>query len=139
MSPGNRVVLANPIRTYLAPDDSTEKNAQPRVRFPVATRPPVSTQRKKRTAHLAYERMKQQEQLDHSGLVYGILATVFGGLLGLVSWLRSEYVQSDWVGWVGLWLGALIFAAGAFVTTWFYRSLRSAQVAKREIEKEIKG
>jgi DNA-directed RNA polymerase subunit RPC12/RpoP len=139
VSPGSRVVLANPIRTYLAPDNSAEKSEHTRARFSVAPRPPISAQRRKRTAHLAYERVTQQEQLDHSGLVYGILAIVFGGFLGLLSWLRSEYVQSDWVGWAGLWIGALVLVAGTFVTTWFYRSLRSAQAAKREIEKEIKG
>ena len=139
VSPGSRVVLANPIRTYLAPDNSTEKSEHPRVRFSAATRPPISAERRKRTAHLAYERVTQQEQLDHSGLVYGILAIVFGGFLGLLSWFRLEYVQSDWVGWVGLWIGALVFATGTFVTVWFVRSLRSTQVAKREIEKEMQG
>ena len=139
VSPGNRVVLANPIRSYLNPENSDEESGHQRIRFSATTRPPISAERRKRTAHLAYERVTQQEQLDHSGLVYGILAIVFGGLLGLLSWLRSEYVQSDWVGWVGLWIGALVFATGTFVTVWFVRSLRSTQVAKREIEKEMQG
>ena len=137
VSPGSRVVLANPIRSYLTPENSDEESGHPQIRFSAPTRPPVSAERRKRTAQLAYERVTQQEQLDHSGLVYGILAIVFGGVLDILSWLRSEYVQSDWVGWVGLWIGALVFVAGAFVTTWFFRSLRSAQAAKREIKKEM--
>ncbi|MEW5717953.1 MAG: hypothetical protein AB1817_04935 [Chloroflexota bacterium] len=133
----NRVVLAHPIPTYLTSDNSTEKSAPAQARLSTATRPPISANRKKRTAHLAYERMTRQEQLDRSGLIYGMLALGFGGVLAILCWLRSEYLQDDWIGWVGRWLGALVFAAGAFVAIWFYRSLRSAQVLKREIEKEM--
>jgi uncharacterized membrane protein YcjF (UPF0283 family) len=134
-----RVVLANPIRTYLAPNNSAEKSEQTRVHFSATTRPPISAERRRRTAQLAYERVTQQQQLDHSGLVCGVLAIVFGGVLGILSWLRSEYIQNDWIGWAGMWIGALVFAAGMFVAIWFFRSLRSAQAVKREIEKEIKG
>jgi DNA-directed RNA polymerase subunit RPC12/RpoP/uncharacterized membrane protein YcjF (UPF0283 family) len=139
VSPGSRVVLANPIRSYLTPEDSDEKSEHLRIRFSATTRPPISTERRKRTAQLAYERMTQQEQLDHSGLVYGILAIVFGGVLGILGWLRSEYVQNDWIGWAGVWIGALVFAAGTFITILFFHSLRSAKSAKREIEREMKG
>ena len=138
ISPDSRVVLANPIRTYLAPGNSAEKSEQTRARFSATTRPPISAERRKRTAQLAYKRLTQQEQLDHSGLVYGVLAIVFGGVLGILGWLRSEYIQNDWIGWTGAWIGALVFAAGMFVTIWFFRSLRSAQAVKREIGKEMK-
>lgn len=138
VSTGSRIVLANPIRTYLSSDRFMEKDESQQLRFSAASRPPISVERKKRTAQLAYERMTRQEQLDRSGLIYGILAIVFGALLGVLGWLRLEYIQTDWVGWLGLWIGVFIFALGLFVTIWFFRSIRSAQTVKREIEKELK-
>lgn len=132
-----RIVLANPLRTYLPSDASVEQDEHQRLHFSVAARPPLSPERKKKTAQLAYERMTRQEQVDRSGLVYGIFAIVFGGFLSSLCWFRTEYIQNDWVGWVGLWIGAGVFALGLLVTFWFLRSIRSAQAIKREIEKDM--
>lgn len=139
VSSDKKIVLANPLRTYLISDDAAAKDKHRNSQMPVGKRPPVSAERRKKTARFAYERMTQQEQLDHSGLAYGILAIVFGGLLGVLGWLRLEFIQSDWISWIGLWTGVLVFGFGTFLTIWFYRSIKSAKEIRREIEKEMKG
>jgi hypothetical protein len=138
VTPGNRVVLANPIRTYLRSDKPVEQSAEEIPPISVAIRPPVSAERRKRAAQLAFERMTVQEQLDHSGIVYGILAIVLGGFLGILSWLRSEFFDRDLVSAIGLLLGILLFVFGIFGTAWFLRSLLTARASKREIEEELK-
>jgi DNA-directed RNA polymerase subunit RPC12/RpoP len=136
---GSRVVLANPVRTYFAPDAPSEKDGRSPLQPSVATRPPVSAERKKKTARLAYERIAREEQLDRSGFVYGMLAILFGGFLGILSWLRLEYLENDWTGRIGLATGVCVVALGAFVSVRFFRSLKSAQAIKCEIEKELKS
>lgn len=137
VSNGGRVILAHPIRSYLLSDNVEGREARPSSPPAFATRPPLSPERKKRAVRLMHERLVHQEQLYHSGLIYGILAVVFGGLLGLLSWLRSEYVSGDWTSWLGLGFGTIVFAIGLFVTIWFLRALKSVRVSKREIEKEM--
>jgi hypothetical protein len=138
ITPGNRVVLANPIRVYQRSDQEVEASEEESPRISVAIRPPVSAERKKRAAQLAYERMSLQEQLGKSGLIYGVAAIFLGGLVGLFSWLRSEFLDRDWISWLGLALGALLFVFGILGTAWFLRSLWSAQASKREIEEDMK-
>lgn len=128
---GNRVVLANPLRTYLRAD------AAKTAPFSVALRPPLSAQRKKRMAQLTYERVTSEEQLDSSGLIYGTLAIVFGAFLSLLSWLRLEQLQDDWLGRLGLGLGAGVVAIGVLAALWFWRSIRSARAIKRQAEREM--
>lgn len=136
VSSGSRLVLANPIRAYLPAEDSTQAE-HPHLRFSTGKRPPVSAERKKRTMRLARERIAQQKQLCQSGLLYGILAIVFGGTLGTLGWLRLEALPGDWTGWLGLGIGAPVLAIGFFVTVWFWRALYAVRVDQREIEKEM--
>jgi len=136
VSSGNRLVLAQPIRSYLRVDES-EGEMQSRARFSTGVRPSVSAERKRRTARLARERIAQQKQLYQSGLLYGILAIILGGMLGILCRYRLESIQGDWIGWIGLGIGVVVLLIGFCMTLWFLRALGALRASQREIEQEV--
>jgi predicted RNA-binding Zn-ribbon protein involved in translation (DUF1610 family) len=138
-SSDHKVTLAKPIQTYVAlgepiPDTLDASFSGDKETSSIPQR---STERKKRAAELALERIADEKRAVTSGIFYGILFIVFGGIFILVSFLREWFIASDWLNWVGFGLGLVFVPLGVYFSFWFYRSSQSLSEDEQEIGEEI--
>ena len=138
LSNDNKVTLAVPLQTYLSLDGrvpgSTITNLPPND---TAIIPERSTQRKRKAAEIALERIADEKRDSSRGVLYGILFIVFGIIFILVSFLRETFVSSDWLNWLGFAVGLLFLPLGAYFAYWFYKSSESLSRDEEEIGEEI--
>ena len=138
LSSDNKVTLAVPLQTYLALDDhlpgSVETILPPED---AAAVPQRSTQRKRKAAEMALERIANEKKDFSRGVLYGILFIVFGSVFILISILREAFVSSDWLNWIGFAVGLFFLPLGAYFAYWFLKSSQSLSKDEEEIGEEI--
>jgi uncharacterized membrane protein YcjF (UPF0283 family) len=132
------VTLAVPLQTYLSLEDdvsgSVETGLPPNK---AAVVPQRSTQRKRKAAEIALERIEYEKRDFSRGVLYGILFIVFGIIFIIVSFLRETFVSSDWLNWIGFAVGLVFLPLGAYFAYWFSKAAQSLSRDEEEIGEEI--
>jgi predicted RNA-binding Zn-ribbon protein involved in translation (DUF1610 family) len=136
LSSDNKITLAKPIQTYLALDDQVQGTDYPPDKG-AASIPQRSTQRKRKTAEIALERIANEKRDFTRGIFYGLLFIIFGMIFILISFLREAFVSSDWLNWIGFAVGLVFLPLGAYFALWFYNSSQSLSRDEEEIGEEI--
>ena len=139
LSADNKVILAKPIQTYLALDETAQGTFGTSLAADKRTAPAPqrSTQRKQKAAEIALERIAIEKRDFTRGVLYGILFIVFGAIFILISILREMFISSDWLNWVGFAIGLLFLPLGAYFAYWFYKSSQSLSRDEEEIGEDI--
>jgi hypothetical protein len=139
LSTDNKVTLARPIQTYLSLDEHVPGNLgtslSPDRDAPFI--PQRSTQRKRKSAEIALERIANEKRDFSRGVWYGILFIVFGCIFILVSFLRQVFISSDWLNWLGFAVGLIFLPLGGYFAYWFFKSSQSLSKDEEEIGEEI--
>lgn len=138
LSADNKVTLAVPLQTYLSLDGRVSGSAGPTLPpNDTSVVPERSTQRKRKAAEIALERIANEKRDFTRGVLYGILFIAFGIIFILVSYLRATFVSSDWLNWIGFAVGLLFLPLGAYFAIWFRKTLQSLSRDEEEIGEEI--
>jgi len=139
LSADGKVVLANPIRTYLELKEQTEVQSPDGEAHSSAASDgvvPISARRQKKHIQLAYERIVQEKQLTARAFGSGVLSMILGGLLLLLMWIRIQFSYVGWMSFAFLAFGLVLVIIGAYMTLWFHRAMRSVAESEKDTEEE---
>ncbi len=139
LSADGKIVLANPIRTYLELNEQTAVQPLDNEALSSATSNdvvPISARRQKKHIQLANERIVQEKQLTARAFGSGLLSMILGGLLLLLMWVRIQFTYVDWMSFALIAFGLVLFVIGAYTTLWSHREMRSVAESEKDIEKD---
>ena len=119
----SKLILANPIRTYLG-DDPADTHAD-RANLILDQRPPqLSKERMEKAAFHAGERIAHERKINEQGLFSGLGTLTAGGLILLIVGAQWGLGKMNWFEFVGIGIGIILVGLGMFITIWFAFALR---------------